>query len=202
MGEIHSAWFLWYDQVDEAKMATQSRVLTSDELLTRPADGFRYELVRGELRKMAPAGFEHGGTIMNISTPLDQHVRANSLGKVYAAETGFLISSNPDTVRAPDVAFVARERVPDPSSARGYFPGPPDLAIEVISPGDSFAEVEEKVFDWINAGVRMVVTANPRNRTITAYRSLTDIVVLTEKDTLQGADIVPGWSIRVEDIFV
>jgi len=170
-------------------------------LLRKPDDGYRYELVKGELRKIAPAGYEHGATVMNISTPLDQHVRANNLGKVFAAETGFVISTNPDTVRAPDIAFVARDRIPDPGSARGYFPGPPDLAIEVVSPGDSFAEVEEKVFDWINAGTRMVVTVNARTRAVTVYRSLTDIVVLTEKDTLHGADVVPGRSIRITEIF-
>lgn len=182
-------------------MAIQSGAFTAGELLKKPDDGFRYELVRGELRKMAPAGYEHGATVMNISTPLDQHVRANNLGRLYAAETGFLIRSDPDTVRAPDVAFVSRERIPDPASARGYFPGPPDLAIEVISPGDSFTDVEEKVFDWLSAGTRMAVTVNPRNGTVTVYGSLTDIVVLTEKDTLDGGAVVPGWSMLVAKIF-
>jgi len=102
-------------------MATQTPVSTADELLRKPDDGYRYELVKGELRKMAPAGYEHGATVMNISTPLDQHVRANNIGKVFAAETGFVISTNPDTVRAPDIAFVARDRIPDPRSPRGYF---------------------------------------------------------------------------------
>jgi len=182
-------------------MQIQARLITAEELLRMHSDGSRCELVRGELRKIAPAGYEHGGIIMNISTPLDQYVRANNLGRVYAAETGFVISSDPDTVRAPDVAFVTLDRIPAERPSRGYFPGAPDMAIEVVSPGDTFAEVEEKVLDWLSAGTRMVVTVNPRSRIVTVYRSLTGIVALTTQDTLQGADIVPGWSIPVAEIF-
>jgi len=175
--------------------------MTAEELIRMPDDGFRYELLQGELRKMAPASHEHGRIAINISTPLDQHARANKLGRVYAAETGFKIHSDPDTVRAPDVAFVSQERLQQAESTKSYWPGAPDLVVEIISPSDIYTEVEEKVFDWLEAGAKMVVVVNPRKRVVTVYRSLTDIVVLTENDTLESSDVVLGWSIPVREIF-
>ncbi len=108
-----------------------------------PDDGFRYELVQGELRQMNPAGNVHGRVTMSVAWRLAHYVDENRLGTVYAAETGFRLSSNPDTVRAPDVAFVSRARVEAVGEVEGFWPEAPDLAIEVVSPGDSFAEVEE-----------------------------------------------------------
>lgn len=182
-------------------MTAITQPITADDLLLMPNDGFRYELLRGELKKMAPASHEHGIIAINISTPLDQHSRTNKLGRVYAAETGFKITSNPDTVRAPDVAFVSQERLEQVGSVKGYWPGAPDFVVEIISPSDIYTEVEEKVFDWLEAGVKMVVVVNPRKRVVTVYRSLTDIVVLTESDILDGGNVVVGWSIAVKDIF-
>lgn len=92
-------------------MTSASRVITAADLLALPDDGCRYELVRGALRRMSPAGHWHGRLVMNIATPLDVYVRNHHLGVVYAAETGFLLATDPDTVRAADVAFVQRERV-------------------------------------------------------------------------------------------
>jgi Uma2 family endonuclease len=140
--------------------------------------------------------------VVNLTTPLDQHVRANNLGAVYASETGFQIASNPDTVRAPDVAFVRRERLAEVGEVEGYWPGAPDLAVEVISPGDTYSEVEEKVLEWLGAGVRLVVVVNPRKRAVTVYRSRTDIVVLTEDEVIEGGNVVPGWTMPVASLFV
>ena len=182
-------------------MTTTIQPLTAEDLFRMPDDGYRYELVRGDLKKMAPASHQHGRIAMNIASPLDQHVRANNLGTVYAAETGFKISSNPDTVRAPDVAFVSRQRVQQAGDAEGYWPGAPDLVVEVISPNDIYTEVEEKVVDWLEAGVKMVIVVNPRKRLVTVYKSLTDIVILTENDRLDGDEVVPGWSMSVRDVF-
>ncbi|MGH8553476.1 MAG: Uma2 family endonuclease [Methylococcales bacterium] len=100
-------------------------------------------------------------------------------GAVYAAETGFKISIDPDTVRASDIAFVSTERVEAVEDVEGYWPGPPDLVVEVISPNDNYGEVEEKVYDWLVAGVRMVIIINPGNRIVTVYRSFTNIGILT-----------------------
>ena len=178
------------------------RQATVEELLYMPDDGFRYELVQGELRRMAPAGNVNGRIAINVGTSLNNHVRAHNLGIVYAAETGFKLTRNPDTVRAPDAAFVSRAHTEVIGEVEGYWPEAPDLAIEVISPGDSYVDVEEKVFDWLEAGTKMVVTINPRKRSATVYRSLVDITVLTEMDVLDGGDVVLGFRLAVQEIFV
>jgi Uma2 family endonuclease len=180
-------------------MAIVHQLVTADELLRMPDDGFRYELVQGELRRMSPAGFHHGRLIMNIATPLDHHVRTHKLGVVCAAETGFLLKTDPDTVRAADVAFIRQERIEH--EPEGYWPGAPDLAVELVAPNDLYTEVDEKVTDWLEAGARMVVIINPRKRTVTVYRSLLRIMVLREQDMLDSSDIVPGWTLPVADIF-
>ena len=166
-----------------------------------PDDGFCYELVKGELIRMPPPGFEHGVRTIKLTTPLDNHVSAHRLGVVCAAEAGFQLAQNPDTVRAPDIAFVRRERIEKAGEVKGYWVGAPDLAVEVTSPGDTIREVEDKVAQWLEAGARMVWVVSSKLRTVTVYRSLTDIVVLTEKDTLDGGDVVPGFQIRVAEIF-
>jgi Uma2 family endonuclease len=120
---------------------------------------------------------------------------------IYATGTGFTLATNPDTVRAPDVAFVSRERLKKVKSASGFWPGAPDLAVEVVSPGDTYTEVEEKAIDWLAAGARMVLALNPRKRTVTVYRSLNDIVILNDDATLDLDDVVPGFKILVKDIF-
>jgi Uma2 family endonuclease len=182
-------------------MSTTEQLMTADELLRMPDDGFRYELVKGELRKMAPAGHERGRVAIRFTWRLAQQVETNNLGVVYAAETGFTLATNPDTVRAPDVAFVSRERLAEVKRASGFWPGAPDLAVEVVSPGDTYTEVEEKAIDWLAAGARMVLALNPRKRTVTVYRSLNDIVILNDDATLNLDDVVPGFKILVKDIF-
>jgi Uma2 family endonuclease len=182
-------------------MSTTHTLTTADELLVMPDDGFRYELIRGEIRRMPPAGSEHGAVVVNIAVVVAQFVKAHGLGVVFGAETGFKIASEPDTVRAPDLAFVRRERIPEGGIPRGFWPGAPDLAVEVVSPGDTYTEVEEKVHDWLNAGTRMVLVLNPRTRTVTIYLSHTDVVRLTEADTLDGGEVLPGFSCRVAELF-
>ena len=121
---------------------------------------------------------------------------------MYAAETGFRIARDPDTVRAPDVSFVQQEvieKLGEPDEA--YWPGAPDLVVEVISPGDIYTEVEEKISDWLEAGTRMVIVINPRKRMVKVYRSLNEVRLLTENDTLDGEDVVPGWQMAVKDLF-
>ena len=149
---------------------------------------------------MAPAGHKHGYIAHEIALSLGLHVRANKLGRVYAAETGFKLAVNPDTVRAPDVAFVSADRLENLPDT-GYFPGSPDLAVEIVSPNDRFSEVEEKVEMWLFYGVRMVVTLNPQTRTATVYRSLDNIKMIRDEGVLEGADIVPGWILPLTEIF-
>ena len=181
--------------------ATLTKPVSADELLKMPDDGHRYELVKGELRMAPPPGSEHGEVTMNLAGPLYQHVKKNNLGVVYAAETGFKLESNPDTVRAPDVAFVRIESVQQTGRLPGYRSGSPDLVVEVLSPSDRVTGVEEKIAEWLEAGARMVWVVSPKLRTVTVYKSLTDVVTLTDKDQLEGGDVVPGFRIAVAKIF-
>lgn len=182
-------------------MTIAQKPVTAEELLMMPDEDMRTELVRGEVRRMAPAGNVHGRLAVNVTIPLGQHVRENDLGIVFAAETGFKIASDPDTVRAPDVAFVSQERVEEVGEVEGFWPGAPDLAVEVVSPGDLYTEVEEKVLGWPAAGSRMVVVVDPLNRTVSVRRHQAEIQVLTERDTLDADDVVPGWELPVADVF-
>lgn len=182
-------------------MSTQTKLMTAEELFAMPDDNWRYELVRGELRKMVPPGAYHGKSATRVGRSLADHVDGNDLGEVYIAEVGFLIGSNPDHVRAPDVAFVRQEREDEVGEIHGYFPGAPDLVIEVISPNDRYTEVDEKVHDWLEAGTRMVIVINPRRREVRIHTPLTDAIVLTPGDTLDGGDVVPGWTIPISAIF-
>ena len=180
---------------------TTTTKITAEQLLQMPRDGFRYELLRGELHQIAPAGDEHGELAMVAGGHLWQHVKTYDLGRVHAAETGFILSRNPDTVRAPDAASVSQQRIDETGPVSGYRPGPPDLAVEVISPNDTYSYVDDKVIEWLEAGTRMVVVVNPRRQTVTVYRSLSDIVILTKDDVLDGGDVVPGWSLPLGELF-
>jgi len=183
-------------------MSTEVQLMTADELLAKPDDGFVYELIKGELIKVSPPpGHEHGLVAMNIAGPLYEYVKARKLGNVYAAETGFLLEQSPDTVRAADASFVSRTRIETAGPVEGYWVGVPDLAVEVLSPGDTVRRVEGKVAQWLEVGTRMVWVISPRLHTVTVYRSLRDIETLTENDTLDGGDVVPGFRISVSEIF-
>ncbi len=181
-------------------MAATTKLMTAEELLAMPDDGFRYELVRGELVKMAPAGRVHGKRGNRVNVSLSLYVYENNLGETYLAETGFHLETDPDHVLAPDVAFVSREREDAAPEVGGFFPGPPDLAVEVVSPNDRYTEVVDKVAEWLAAGTRMVVVVNPRNRTVQTHTP-DGIIELTEADTLDGGDVVPGWKLPVAEIF-
>ena len=135
-------------------MATTTQLMTAEELLDIPDDGFRYELVRGELVRMAPTKNYHGEIAAYVTGSLVPHVRRNSLGKVYTAEAGFTLASDPAHVRVPDIGFVRLQNIERIGRPDSLWPEPPDLAIEVISPSDRYSDVEEKVFDYLEAGTQ------------------------------------------------
>jgi len=182
-------------------MAVEPKLMTADELLRLPDDGKRHELVRGELRTMPPSGDEHGELAGTFQSSLGPYVRAHRLGRTYIADAGYLLTTDPDTVRAPDVAFVRRERVEATGRLRGFRPGAPDLVVEVISPNDLYTEVDEKVAEYLEHGARLVFVVNPRRRTVAEHRPGEPVRVLTVEDTLDGHDVVPGWSLPVRDLF-
>lgn len=176
--------------------------MTAQELFEHRHEPYRHELVDGILYEMEPPGAEHGFVASQIGDLLKQHVSAAGLGVVFTSEVGFHLASDPDTVRGPDVSFVARERVDASGIPAGYWPGPPDLAVEVVSPNDRRTKVEGKALHWLSAGTRAVVVLDPRLRTATVYRARDDIRVLNADEMLELGDVVPGWSARVADFFV
>jgi Uma2 family endonuclease len=182
-------------------MTAQHKLMTADQLIRLPRDGRRHELVRGELHTMPPSGFEHGDLTSEIDHSLRSWVAREGLGRVVAGDVGFQLTTDPDTVRAPDVAFVHARRLTEVGRPKGYWPGAPDLAVEVISPNDLYTEVDEKVAEWLEYGARMVLVVNPRRRTVAVHRPSQPVRVLTEDDVLDGQDVVPGWSLGVRDLF-
>jgi len=181
-------------------MSAEIRLMTAEDLLALPRGQFRYELISGELKKMSPAGHDHGRITIELAGHLQQFVKEKGLGKVYAAETGFLLTRDPDTVRAPDIAFIRQKRIDEVGRVKGYWNGPPDLAVEVISPNNVVGRVDEKVRMWLEAGTRMVWLVNPKRCAVTVYRLLT-FQTLTEKDILDGGDVVPGFQMPIAEIF-
>jgi Uma2 family endonuclease len=182
-------------------MDSTQTLLTAEDLFALPGDGFRHELVNGELTTMTPAGSEHGIVAMRLATRVGPYVEARRLGEVFTAETGFKIASDPDTVRVPDLAFVRRERIPESGIPKGFWPGAPDLVAEVISPGDTYEEVEEKVAQWLGAGTSLVWVVNPRHRMIVVRSASDEVKILSEADELRGGDVLPGFRCAVAELF-
>ena len=174
--------------------------MTAAELERLPRDGWRYELRKGELRRMPPAGEPHGRHGNKLNALLSIHVLQNHLGVVYSLETGFRLESDPDTLYAPDIAFITRDRVPT-EDRPGFFPGAPDLAVEVVSPSDTAEEVREKVDDYLRLGTRIVWVVYPRTKRVAVYRAEGLVRELAGDDVLDGEDVVPGFTCRVADIF-
>lgn len=182
-------------------MAVEPKLMTAEELSRLPDDGLRHELVRGELLTMPLAGFEHGEVTSEISSFLDSYVRAHRLGCVVVGAVGFQLTTDPDTVRAPDVALVRDERLREIGVPSGYWPGAPDLAVEVISPDDLYLDVDDKVAEWLEHGTRLLLVVNPQRRAVAVHRPGQAAHILGEDDVLDGEDVVPGWSLRVGDLF-
>lgn len=179
---------------------TAPALLTADDLMRLQPPHKRTELVRGQMIVREPPGFRHGDIAMAIAGRMYPFVREKGLGRVLAAETGFVLFTNPDTVRAPDVAFVKHERIPNPIP-RGYARFAPDLAVEVLSPDDRPGEVLAKVADWLQAGTRLVWVVDPDRRNARVYRADGTESLLSETDALDGEDVLPGFSCPLSQVF-
>lgn len=179
-------------------MATASQLVTAEELLAMP-HGEPCELIAGEIVWGEPNGFEHGAIAVTVGCLLAAHVAERNLGTILLAGTGFLISRDPDTVRVPDVAFVRSDR--KPKSPKRYFPGAPDLAVEVISPTDRLENVDDKTQAWLDAGTPLVWVVWPDTRSVTVHRAGQAPRILHEQDTITGEDVLPGFECRVVEFF-
>ena len=160
----------------------------------------RCELIYGELVMMSPAGAEHGFVAGRIFRFLAEFVEQHQLGAAFAAETGFRIESNPDLVRAPDASFVRKDRLLA-GFPKGYVDGVPDLAVEVISPGDTRRAVSEKTNLWLAHGTRSVWVADPSQQTIAVHRVGQQPAVLRFGDTLKDELLLPGFALSIGRIF-
>jgi Uma2 family endonuclease len=179
---------------------TPTAAMTAEELLHLNLPDRRTELVQGKLVVREPAGYHHGDVSMRLAAAIAPYVYAHDLGRAFAAETGFTIARNPDTVRAPDVAFISHERLPVPAP-RGFAELAPDLAAEVLSADDRPGEVLEKVADWLKAGSRLVWVVDPSREQARIYRGDGSERMLAKDDALDGEDVLRGFSCPLETIF-
>ncbi len=176
------------------------RPITLAELCALPDDERRYELQGGYLVSEPPPGFRHGSVAARLCALLDEWVRSRKLGAV-TSDVGFVLAREPDTVRAPDVSFVSRKRVEAVEDLTKPFPGAPDLAVEVVSPGQPPGELHAKVADYLAAGTRLVWVVDPAAERIMAYRTLLAPRVLEREHTLEGEEVVPGFAVDVRRVF-
>jgi len=177
------------------------KLMTAEQLLAMPDDGRRYELVRGELIEMSPTHESHGRREGRLLVRVGNFVYEHRLGEVYPGDAGFQLERDPDTVRAPDVAFVSRDRLRPIDEATGYFPGAPDLAVEIVSPSETAGDVLAKVADYLKAGTRLVWVYYPRTGKLSVFRPDGSLAELGSGDTLSGEDVLPGFAVTVGELF-
>ena len=178
---------------------TKRKLITADELLLMPRDGSRYELIRGVLVEKMPTGDPHRIAVGRISMIIGIYSETNDFGESGAGEPGYRLDRDPDTVRAPDVVWIAPGRVPE--GTQGYPELAPDLAVEVKSPSNSNPEMAAKATMWLSYGSRMVWVADPQPVTVTVYRPNAAPIVLHEDDILDGGDVLPGFTTPVWRLF-
>ena len=182
-------------------MSTSTTLMTAEELLELPRGQHRYELINGELKTMSPSGHNHGRIGARLTAILWRFITDHEMGDVYGAETGFILTSNPDTVLAPDIAFISEQRAREFRGAKGYWPGPPDLAVEVLSPEDTSPKTIKKVGQWLGYGAKQVWIVDAKHQTVTIHRSLREARTFASGETVEADDLLPGFRIAVADIF-
>lgn len=180
---------------------TQSiNITTAEELLNASGDLGRCELVRGDLVMMSPGKGRHGAVEARISGGLLSFVRMHDLGEVFGSSAGYVLARNPDTVREPDVSFLGTERLKG-QDLDAFLEGAPDLAVEVLSPSNTAAEMREKMTDYFGAGCRVVWIVDPMRKSVVIHRPDLGPVILAEDDNLTEEELLPGFSLPVREIF-
>ena len=176
-------------------------LLTADDLLALYADGVRGELIRGALSETMPTGIQHGQIAVNLAILLGAFVKPKKLGVLVASDSGVRLELDPDTVREPDVAFFSSEKMPPDKSVPGYAEVAPDLVVEIVSPNDRLTEVNDKALMWLRYGVRLVWVVRPDERLIDVHRDGHPVATLAESESLDGVDVLPGFSCAVREVF-
>jgi Uma2 family endonuclease len=179
--------------------ATKTKLITGAEL-ERMGDIGPCELVEGRIVSMSPTSHQHGEVETNFAAALHTYTRTHKVGKVQSGEVGIYTERNPDTVRGVDVLFISNERFAQQKSP-GFLEIAPDLVVEVLSPGNSWSEIMQKLREYLAIGVRLVWIADPETRHVYAYRALTDMREFAENDDLPGDDVLPGFSVPVARLF-
>ncbi len=180
---------------------TKRKLLTAEDLLELHSKGIKGELIRGVLAETVSTGVEHGKITAKFTIKIGIFVEPKKLGTIVTSDSGVLVGRNPDVVREPDVAFTSAEKMPLDTRIRGYSEVSPDLIVEVMSPGDSVRALYDKAHMWISHGVILVWVADPDSRTVDVYRQDGTIVTLSEDDALDGAPVLPGFTLPVREVF-
>ncbi len=180
---------------------TANRLLTADDLLRLDSEGVRGELIRGVLYETMPTGHEHGKIAANLTILLGGFIKPRKLGSLTASDSGVWLERDPDTVREPDIAYFSAAKIPPGVRITGYAEVPPDLVVEIVSPSDSRREVSDKARMWLRYGVGLVWVVQPDTRTVDVQEPGRAVVTLTEHDTLDGLDVLPGFTCAVREVF-
>jgi len=180
---------------------TTTKLITAEELLSMPNTKHGCELVRGRIIRYMPTGILHGIVSAKIAQFLGGFVTEKRLGVVLGAETGFYIFQTPDTVRAPDASFIGNEKLAKYGISEKFFPDAPDLAVEIVSPSDKKKDIEDKIKDYLTAGVHLAWVIYPQNRIAAVYRQSNIVSILREDDELDGENILPGFHLSLMELF-
>ena len=179
----------------------KKKLLTADDLLRLSAEGVRGELILGELCETMPAGGLHGQVAMLTGRLLMNFVMPRRMGTVFGTDAGVVLQNGPDIVREPDVAYYSAAKVTLNQPPSGYFRVVPDLVVEIASPSDSSAQVHDKCQMWVNHGVPLAWQLDPFGRTVNVHRPGLPVETLTENETLDAGEVIPGFTCLVRNLF-
>ena len=183
-------------------MATEKmKLLTADDLLELYSKGVKGELIRGVLVEKVSTFGKHGEVVMRFGIGIGNHILPRQLGRIFGSDAGVRLERDPDTIREPDVGFISAARMPLEVEANSYYEVVPELVVEVVSPSDTRREVHEKAQMWLEYGVLLVWVAHPDTRTVDVYHLDSAVISLTDEDTLDGAPVLPGFTLPVRQVF-